>query len=79
MQATVDVDELVSTIRNKGTVTSAEYRLLTGACESGLGDGLESLGLSRDTPELPLEQVLQLSRGRYGGEQIAELFAEPTE
>ena len=72
---TFDESELVEQIRSKGTVTFNEYRLLTGACESGLRHGLASLGLPEDTQELPLDRVIELSAGQYGGDRIAAIFA----
>ena len=74
LQATLDTDQLVEEIKAKGTVTFNEYRLLTGACESGLREGLASLGLPEDTQCLPLEEVIRVSAGQYGGETIERLF-----
>jgi hypothetical protein len=74
-QVDFDCDELVETIRERGTVKFNDYRLLTGACESGLQEGLRSLGLDPDLPELALSDALRLSKGRFGGERFAELLA----
>lgn len=71
---TLDVNELVAGIKQRCEVTFIEYRLLTGACEDGLREGLERLGLSPDTESLPLNDVVRLSRGQYGGARIAELL-----
>jgi len=73
--ANLDVDELVATIKQRGTVTFSDYRLLTGACREGLERGLEDCGFAKDTPELPLPKVMELSKGRYGDERMRELFA----
>jgi hypothetical protein len=69
-----DCDELVETIRERGTVTFNDYRLLTGACESGLAEGLQALGQSLDTDELPLDKALELCAGQYGGDRFRSLF-----
>lgn len=74
MQEHLNVDELADEIRREGVITFNQYRLLTGACESGLLEGIKSLGLPEDTQELPIDQVVKLSNGHYGGEIIADLF-----
>jgi hypothetical protein len=70
-QVDFDPEELVATIRERGTVTFNDYRLLTGACESGLREGLRARGVDPDTEVLPLDQVLELCRDGYGGERFA--------
>jgi hypothetical protein len=62
------VTEAVAAIHRRGTVTFNDYRVITGACESGLREGLQARGIDPDTPELPLAQVLELCRDGYGGE-----------
>jgi hypothetical protein len=74
MRSDFDVEQLASDIRERGVVTFNEYRLLTGACESGLRHALESFGLAGDTESLPLSKVIELSKGQYGEDRIAELF-----
>jgi hypothetical protein len=74
--ANLDTYEVVATIKARGTVTFNDYRLLTGACESGLREGLRSLGVDPDFPEMPLADALRLSRGQYGGDRFAELMGE---
>jgi hypothetical protein len=74
--ANLDTYEVVATIKARGTVTFNDYRLLTGACESGLREGLRSLGVDPDLPEMPLADALRLSRGQYGGDRFAELMGE---
>ena len=75
-QANVDVEERAQEIRERGVMTFNEYRLLTGACAEGLRRGLQECGLPSDTESLPLEQVLQFSQGKYGGDVIQQLFSE---
>ncbi|QDT41041.1 hypothetical protein Pan241w_11000 [Gimesia alba] len=74
-QANFNADELVKQIKSRGVVTFNDYRLLTGACESGLRAGIKSLGLPEDTQELPLERVIELCDGQYGGDTIRELLS----
>ena len=71
-----DADDLVATIRSRGTVTFNDYRLLTGACDAGLREGLRARGVDPDTEELPLDQVLALSRDGYGGDRFARLIGQ---
>lgn len=75
MSADFDPDELVARIKRRGTVEFNDYRLLTGACENGLREGLRARGLDPDTNELPLATALELSRGAYGGDRFARLMA----
>lgn len=65
-QVDYDVDDLVSQIKERGTVTFNDFRLLTGACEAGLMHGLEEAGLSPDTEELTIEEALRAAHGPYG-------------
>ena len=74
MQSTLCKDELVASVKEKGTVTFNEYRLLTGACREGLKAGLVQLGLPEDTTELPLPKVLECCKGMFGERAMRELF-----
>lgn len=67
-QVNFDLDDLIATIRQRKTVTFNDYRLITGACESGLREGLRSRGIDPDTEELPLKDALELCRNGYGGD-----------
>lgn len=69
-QVDYDPGELVETIKQRGTVTFNDYRLITGACASGLAEGLRARGVAPDTEELPLAQVLKLCRDGYRGQQF---------
>ena len=75
-QRDFDCDELVADIKARGTVQFNDYRLLTGACESGLREGLRARGLEPDTDELPLADALRLSADGFGGHTFARLMAE---
>ncbi len=75
MQADFDPEELVAEIKARGTVTFNDYRLLTGACASGLTHGLAQLG-AEGAEEMPLAEALNLCRGRYGGDEFIKLFEE---
>lgn len=73
-QRDLDPDELVAEIKQRGVVRFNDYRLLTGACEDGLREGLRQRGLSPDTEELPLAQALELCRDAYGGKTFTRLM-----
>ncbi len=75
MQADFDPEELVAEVKARGTVTFNDYRLLTGACESGLTHGLAQLG-AEGAEEMPLTDALNLCRGNYGGDEFIKLFEE---
>ena len=68
MQADLDPDELIATIKKRGTVTFNDFRLLTGACESGLSHGLEQAGLKGDTEELTITEAIKAAHGPYGAQ-----------
>jgi hypothetical protein len=74
-QVNFDADELIASIRAAGKITFNEFRLLTGACESGLRHGLASLGLDENTESLPLADAMRLVAGKYGAERMREAFA----
>ena len=74
MEHDFDQDELVAEIKARGTVQFNDFRLITGACESGLQHGMEQAGLDPAADELPLETVLSAAFGSYG-EQFKRLFA----
>lgn len=65
-QENFDADELIETIRQRGTIEFNDFRLLTGACEEGLRHGLEQAGLSPETEVLPLADALRAAHGPYG-------------
>jgi len=69
-QADFDCGELAETIVRRGTVKFNDYRLITGACLSGLRQGLSERGLDPDTEELPLDEVLRLCANGYGGSEF---------
>ena len=73
-QADFDADELIETIRARGTIEFNDFRLLTGACEEGLRHGLKQAGLSPDTEVMPLADALRAAHGPYGA-AFREMFA----
>lgn len=72
LQKTMNVDELVAAIKQRGTVTADEYRLLTGACREGVMQFKAQHNIRGKS--LPLAKVLKLTEGEYGGSRMAELF-----
>ena len=74
-QRDLDPDELVADIKRRGVVTFNDYRLLTGACESGLTEGLRARGKD-GAEEMPLSEALTLCAGAYGGDTFRRLMGE---
>ena len=74
LQETFDESSLVSEIIDRGRITFSEYRLLTGACESGLRRGIAECGLPDDTDSVSIHEILKYSSGRFGGDRIRKLF-----
>ena len=75
MSRDFDPDELIATIKARGTVELNDYRLLTGACESGTRQHLISHGIDPDATEsLPLAKALEISRSGYGGNAFAGMM-----
>jgi hypothetical protein len=62
----LDQSQLVAVIKARGTVGFDDFRLITGACESGLRHGMREAGLDPDAVELPLETVLGAVFGSFG-------------
>lgn len=71
-----DADELRADILARGTVSFTDYRLITGACESGLIEGLRNLG-KEGVESLPLSEAMALCDGQYGGATFRK-FMETT-
>jgi len=72
LQETFDLDDIVNKIKEKQTVNVTEYRLLTGACLTGVQNFLDGNNIKVD--ELPLTEVMKITEGQYGYEKIIELF-----
>jgi len=76
LQEHADIDDIVSEIKSKKTVSRHEYRLLTGACSEGVETFIEQNGIDASLECLPLNKVIEITRGAYGGSRIAELFQD---
>ena len=64
-----DLNEHIQRIAKLGVMTAMDYRLLTGACYEGTNRFLELNNLTwEDT--MPVEKVLQLTKGQYGYEKF---------
>jgi len=72
MQNDLDVNTLVTEIKAKQTVSINEYRLLTGACSFGVQNFMKDNNIKED--ELPLDKVIEITKGYYGGSRLFELF-----
>ena len=72
-----DLDEVVRQVKAKNTVSMAEYHAITGACGAGIRQFLRDHGVDFETTEcLPLERVLSLTQGAYGGDTFARAMKE---
>ncbi len=78
-QADFDAADLIARVKAEGKIGFNEFRLLTGASQSGLEHGLETLGLARDTDSLPIGKAMELVRGQYGARQMFEYFGDLVE
>lgn len=65
-EADFDADGLAAAIRERGTVTFNDFRLLTGACTAGLREGMAAAGLDPETEELPLAAAMDRAHGTFG-------------
>ena len=72
LQATLDVTELVESIKKSKVVTKNDYRLLTGACSMGCDEFMKEHGIK---DSVPLDDCKKLVRNAYGGERFNELFS----
>ena len=65
-------DELIAGVKARGVVTRDEFRKITGACDSGLAEGLRQRGLDPHLAEMTLDQARQVGAG---GDYAEVLFA----
>jgi len=72
LRETSDIQEIISGIKRKKTVTVEEYRLITGACAMGIKMFMQEKNIT--DKELPLEQVLKITKCRYGWDRMSEIF-----
>ena len=68
----LDREEVIAEIRSSGQVTRHQYRAITGACQSGVDDFLRQAGVPEDLDAMPLQDVLHITKGAYGGSTFAE-------
>jgi len=72
LRLTANLDDVVSEIKRKQTVSVHEYRLITGACQKGCELFLQQNGIEAN--ELPLDRVLTLVETAYGGSRFRGFF-----
>ena len=72
LRETADIQEIIKDIKTKKTVTIEEYRLITGACAMGVKMFMKEKNIT-DTV-LPLSEVLNITKGHYGGGRMREIF-----
>ena len=73
MQQNFNVEEIVEKVKEKGFFTVYDYRLITGACEKGCNDFLDSNNINQET--MPINEVIELTENSFGGNLIKELFS----
>lgn len=74
LQANFNINDLVKSIKEKQTITTNEYRLLTGACSFGVAQFMKEKNITAE--ELPLKEVIRITDGYYGNNKMKELFGE---
>ncbi len=72
LQENLNVDKLVSEIKQCNTFTVNDYILLTGACREGCKNFLKEKKITKK--ELSIKEVMSLTKGYYGYEKINNLF-----
>ena len=72
LQENFDLNEIVSEIKTKKTISVNEYRLLTGACSVGVQNFIEENNIKES--ELPLNKVIEITKGYWGNSKLLELF-----
>ena len=63
---------LVDEIKDRGYVTSQDYRLLTGACREGINHFKEKNGITKD--KISIEDLKEILPSNYGYEKFIGLF-----
>jgi hypothetical protein len=74
-QVNYDDSDLIERVKSTGIITRNDFRLLTGACESGLKHGLEEMGLPPNLEQMTVKEAIQRSSGKYGGDKIRAAFS----
>ena len=69
IRESLDVSEHIARIAQQGFMNANDYRLLTGACRQGTDFFLSEHNLTWDDT-MPVEEVLQLTKGFYGYESF---------
>lgn len=69
IRESMDVSEHIARIAQQGFMNANDYRLLTGACRQGTDRFLSEHNLTWDDT-MPVEEVLQLTKGFYGYESF---------
>jgi hypothetical protein len=69
-------DELIAGVKARGVVTRDEFRKITGACDSGLAEGLRQRGLDPHLAEMTLDQARQVGDGEEHAEALFAALAQ---
>jgi hypothetical protein len=77
-QVNFNPSELIDRVKYTGVITRNDFRLFTGACESGLAHGLEAMGLPPDLDQMSIVEALAKSAGKYGGDKLRSAFSSLT-
>ena len=74
--SSMSVTEHVARIKETGTVSRQDYRLITGACEYGIEQFCKDKNIE-DVQELTIAELLEILDSKYyGANKFRELFAE---
>jgi hypothetical protein len=69
LSETADVADIVNEVVSSQSVTVNQYRLITGACASGVQDFLRQHGVDTEKQTaMPLTDVLKITKNAYGGD-----------
>ncbi len=70
-----DTSKIIKQIKEKGTVTRAEYRAITGACSFGTNKFCEDHNI-QDLEEIELTELRKILINDYGAEKFWSLIDE---
>lgn len=70
-----NVQKTINKVQRQGYATAMDYRIITGACETGINEFLTEHNLTwKDKKTIP--EVLELTKGRYGHETFAKAMKQ---
>lgn len=73
LNESMDVQDVVNQIKATGSMSVAEFRMITGACREGCRRFLKQRGISKT--ELPFNEAIELIKDQFGWGRIQEAFS----